>query len=326
MLLFLIFSLSWSSLLILFTSIYIFGWWLDNNYLTGVPTYISYDLRHWIFHFFILIKTWSSTRQYQNSKNENTIYGYAARNLLQTFLNTQPDDIKILTTPIHHTSFIKILNNCNVKIMNFTDDYRNLIYTEEDIMKADVIIVTHLFGRNFNIKNLYSMCKQHNKLLFIDAITGFKQPPEQLLQSTNADITLYSSGQDKRPVALGGGIAIVRNANLCHNMKCEIRKFPKETNWKRFKNLINLFFIRILYTSSFIQFLIHLYIKIRKQKLSEIVDIIRTSNSGFSNNDYLYAPHVSLVASLDFEINYGQEEMLKNVDHYRQCWSIYLSF
>ena len=308
---------------VLFTAIFIFKWWLD-NYLTGVPTHIPYDLKSWVLHFCLLIKLWSTNLEIQNSREYNIVYGFAARSLLQTFLDVQKTPLKILTTPIHHTSFINILNDYNTKIMEFTDDYRELIFTEQDIIDADIVIVTHLFGRNFSLEQLKTICVKYNTLLFIDAITGFKEHSNPSLND-NADITLYSAGQDKRPVALGGGFAIIKDAQICTDMKNLIATYPKQTNWHRLLQLINLFFIRIVYMYPIVHLLIHLYAKVRKQKLSTIVSAIRKFNSGFAENDYMYEPHASLVASLDFELTYCQEETKDNVVQYKECWTEYLS-
>ena len=73
-------------------------------------------------------------------------------------------------------------------------------------------IITHIIGFDFDISLIEKHKKQHTHLIVLEdrCQGGSLQKP---FSSDCVDIALYSTGMDKRPIALGGGFAIFRAGN-----------------------------------------------------------------------------------------------------------------
>ena len=87
----------------------------------------------------------------------------------------------------------------------------NTIESLPKVNKCDLLIITHLFGQDMQYnKSELEIFKRNTNCIFIeDRVQGGTL--EKKFSSDIFDISFYSSGMDKRPVALGGGFTVIRD-------------------------------------------------------------------------------------------------------------------
>lgn len=291
----------------------------SNNYIMGVPSYIPFHTVEWIWH--LAIWFYSLFAQKRDLVIKNMVIGFSARSLFQTSMEvlSPTKKLKILATPIHHHSFVSIMEQFSddIQIMDLSDDFRELVIEEDAIKNCDVIIVTHLFGRSFDIEKLVNLKNKYKKLLLIDSIMAGSH---SLTMKEDVDIDFYSCGQDKRPVAMGGAFCIVKNVELLKKINDQVITYPVQSKWSRMKKILNTFLLQKLYTSHTVLSVFHAYIKIFGLKLSDVISEKRKSNPGFEHSGYRVCPENSLIMSVESVMN------MSNIieKQYKLCWEIYI--
>jgi hypothetical protein len=279
----------------------------------GVPTYIPLDFKQWCNHLMLFIKPSADyTFDYFNY-NKYIVYGFSARSIFNVILDVVSEYynkpmVKVLTTPIHHTSFVSILETKTdeIDIIDLSYDFSELVYDdklEKQVKECDIIVVTHLFGKTFNLDKLITLKNKYNKLLIVDSIMAGKHT---MNKQKDYDIDIYSTGQDKRPIALGGGYCLIKDLILL------------------FK-IINTLFLYIVYTNYTLQLLINLVIRIIGVKFSDCIATIRKKNPGFEHTNYMICPNNSLIESIRYEV-FKTDNCNKIEELYTNSWSIYLTY
>ena len=83
------------------------------------------------------------------------------------------DNLTIVTTPIHHTSYRNIIEKFvkpeNIHIIKMNKNY-NKIENLPGVDKCDVVIITHLFGQDLILEDFTDFKNKHNCLFVEDRV------------------------------------------------------------------------------------------------------------------------------------------------------------
>jgi hypothetical protein len=233
------------------------------------------------------------------------------------------NNLTILTTPIHHTSFRNIIEKYvkpeNVYIIGINDDYNKI--TEIQNYDIDLCIITHLFGQDmdcsFMIDNLSNF---PIKTIFIeDRVQGGTFSSK--FSYNFMDISLYSTGMDKKPCGLGGGVIYIKDSDdrlncIARVIETKVISYEQEYFWDRLLFLFKKIPTYILYNCKpFIKILIWVF-KEFKLDLHKFATKYRKNNPGFQHNNYNKNPSNGTLHSINYalqEDNYTDIEKLYTV-------------
>ena len=151
----------------------------------GAPTIIPLRTFDFMKHIGIVLTTFRDkpSTLVDGLDGNPVIYGYSCRSLFETSLIVIKNgalahkSLNILTLPIHHTSFKLIMERHadNIDILELDEHFREIVIdqaAEEKIKNCDVIVITHLFGRHFDLRKLIALKKKYNKVLIVDSVTA----------------------------------------------------------------------------------------------------------------------------------------------------------
>jgi hypothetical protein len=213
---------------------------------------------------------------------------------------------KFLVTPLHHTSWRdlieKYIDEKNINVLELSDnmyslDLENLDFEAENIK---VVVIGHLFGKDFDLEILAEMKKKHNFLVIEDRVQG--GTADIPFSHDCIDLSFYSMGMDKRPCALGGGYVNIRksdsNNNIFQKMMNRMKELPVQTRWHRFKDLVKKIPTYAIYSYQSVYKYTAWIMSWRGMDLASSVQYYRKQNPGFSHNNYMMRPHPSLQWSM----------------------------
>tara|TARA_B100000902_G_scaffold399439_1_gene470291 strand:- start:20 stop:1234 length:1215 start_codon:yes stop_codon:yes gene_type:complete len=245
------------------------------------------------------------------------LFGYSCRSLFHTFMEYfKKDDLVIVTTPLHHTSFRNIIQLFvkpeNIHIIDMNENY-NEIKKLPDVEKCDLVIVTHLFGLDLKLRKLEEFKEKHNCLFVEDRVQGGSIDKD--FSNDIFDVAFYSCGMDKRPVALGGAYINFRNTYLSNQilnfMKSKINSYEKERDVDRFLFLIKKIPTYLFYNNRVFIYVFMKLLNLCNYSLTKFVQLYREKNPGFSHDKYLKMPSNALLMSIYCnKYNYKEIESL----------------
>ena len=155
---------------------------------------------------------------------------------------THHDDLVVVTTPLHHTSFRNIMalfvKPENIHIIKMDSTYTK-IERIPDVKKCDVVIITHLFGMDVDVSELYKFKNKHSCIFLEDRVQGGyigKNFSDEIF-----DIAMYSCGMDKRPVALGGAFMNIKRRDITSDIPSYV--IYKTGNYKEETRIERLLFL-----------------------------------------------------------------------------------
>lgn len=288
--------------------------------INTVPDYLPISKIQFLKHIYNVFRPNNTMPLYKNFYDYTQVYGYSCRSLFESLIvSLNKPDIKIAITPFHHTSFRDIIEKYiepkNITIIQLNDRY-NGIEKFPDIERCDILIITHIFGQDLIIdqESIEKFKGLHNCLIIEDRVQGgtlYKS-----FSHNYVDISIYSMGMDKRPVALGGGFVNIRNnyENIIKNIMDKICSYKLESRWDRFNFIIKKIPTFILYNNRFVLNILIKMVKIcsyfnKSITLLKISEYYRKKNPGFSHNNYLIKPSNSLLYSIANNIlNFKQLE------------------
>lgn len=110
-------------------------------------------------------------------------------------------------------------------------DPRTLHVSAEDVAQritpqTKVLVVAHLFGTRMPLGDLGQLCRDRGVLLVEDCAQAFVSGCLQ--RDSAADVSLYSFGPIKTATALGGAVALVRDAELRQRMQQVAAAWPMQ--------------------------------------------------------------------------------------------------
>ena len=177
------------------------------------------------------------------------------------YYKTEKKTLRILTTPIHHTSFRNIIEKYvkpeNIHILEMNDEFNEIISIPKDIndepITVDLCIISHMFGQDLKMDTLYEYKLKNPKCIMIeDRVQGGDF--DKKFSNEFIDIALYSTGMDKKPCGLGGGFINIRNdfdgnVSLKNYVLNMVRNYPQQYFYHRFIELIKKIPTILLYNS-----------------------------------------------------------------------------
>lgn len=297
--------------------------------INWVPDAIPLSLTSFLYNFYSAFFSWnyfSNLKLLEESDEYYTVYGYSCRSLFDIILSLlHKEDINYAITPIHHTSFKLIIErniqNENIKIMDLNEKYNEI--QKIDFTDINIVIITHLFGQDFDLNYITEQKKKHNFIVLEDRVQGGSV--NKPFSHDCVDISFYSMGMDKRPVALGGGFVNIRKdlKVLCHSTVSSINNMKQESNIQRLFTLTKKIPTYLLYNYSSVFYYSSCILNIFNINMCKAINGYRKANPGFDHNDYLLKPSYSLLKSMkNNKQNYKNIEILLQTKYNRFYQSI----
>lgn len=301
----------------------------------SVPSNIGIEVTDFAIHFAIWFcslhqdsRPKSLTYAYDGHK---MLFGFSCRSIFETAMLVLQRDLKsgkplrVLTTPVHHKSLVQIMERLidtdSIEVLTLDKRNRNIVVdkaTEEAVKNCDVIVVTHMFGRNFDLRELIALKTKYNKILIVDSVLGGART--STCAETGIDLDIYSTGQDKRPIAIGGGYCIPRNRAF-DSLEAEILAYPVVSRMDRLYKIANTFLLRQIYNNKTWLFILVTVAPLLGLKVTSVVSNVRQQNPGFDHDGYLRCPSVSMCRSIQRELSRVQSME----DRYIHSWHLYLN-
>ena len=101
--------------------------------------------------------------------------------------------------------------------------------SDTELQKIDVIIITHMFGLDFDLLYIEDVKNKYNWLVIEDRVQG--GTVDNPFSHPIVDLGFYSMGMDKRPCSLGGGFVNIRKnrSDIRDKMLALLESLPAET-------------------------------------------------------------------------------------------------
>ena len=305
---------------------------MPKKIIKAAPSYLPLSFVAFVGHFFKLftVKKFDHWIKYDDFTK---IIGFSCRALFTTCLEYfDNEDIVVATTPLHHTSFRNIIEDFvkpeNIHIIKLNSKY-NEIEEIPKLVKCDLVVITHLFGQDMDLSSLTEFKKKHNCLILEDRVQGGTL--DLKFGHDIVDISIYSSGMDKRPIALGGGYMYVKNKyeKFIKSTIEMIGNLPREKRRKRFTDLVKkipTYFIlnSRIFSFFFIYSIRFLNIFFKKIDVLRVTIFYRTKNPGFTHYNYMWKPSNALLRSMYKNFN-NYDKIEKRFTEKHQIFSNNLS-
>jgi hypothetical protein len=290
-----------------------------------VPDAIPISFSSYLKNFFNLFSFNNSKINSKTCVNDNytRINGYSCRTLFEILCNSLNTEKNFAITPIHHTSWRNIIqkyiNNDNISIIELNDKMNNL--EDKDYSNIDFIIISHLFGQDFDMEYIAKQKEKYNFIIIEDRVQGGSL--DKPFSHECVDLSFYSMGIDKRPCSLGGGFVNIKNKH--NELISDLIDFElkPESNFERFKNLIKKFPTILIYNYSwFYKIIFYLSYYIFNNNLVDSIKYYRKKNPGFEHDDYMKEPSNALNLSM-FQNKNNYIEIEKNmIDKYTRFFNM----
>ena len=249
-------------------------------------------------------------------KNKEAILGYSCRSLFDTIMNyykNKNNNLKILTTPIHHTSFRNIIEKYvepnNIFILDMNESFNEITALPKSLKnnQIDLCIISHMFGQDLKMNVIKNFkINNPNCIIIEDRVQGghfYKEFSHDFI-----DIALYSTGMDKKPCALGGGFVYIKN-NFYKNeelkiyVKNKINNYPQQYFYHRIINLFKKIPTFLLYNSKLILGGIFKIFNFFNIDINNFAAKYRKKYPGFFHNDYNKNPSNGTLTSIYKSLN-----------------------
>ena len=279
--------------------------------IKAVPDYIPAQISHFFYHFMNCFSYETPINSFTNHRFSR-ISGYSCRSLFDTTLKYYVDknpNLRILTTPIHHTSFRNIIEKYiksnNIFILEMNDEYNEIkSIPQENGMNilVDLCIITHVFGQDMDCEILRGYNEENpNCIMIEDRVQGGEF--DKTFSYYFMDISLYSTGMDKKPCALGGGFLCINNQKcervlLSNYLLQTISNYPKEYFYHRLLFLFKKIPTFLLYNFRGIIGLALTIFGYLGVNLNSFIMKYRKNNPGFSHNNYNKNPSSGTLISI----------------------------
>jgi hypothetical protein len=237
------------------------------------------------------------------------VLGYSNRTLFHTALNDLKNkkngDIVVAVTPFHHTSYRDIIERAvkpgNIHILALNAGC-NRITGVPDVAQCDLVVVTHPFGRDIDCSLLEGFKRDTHCLCVEDRVQGGSL--DRPFSDPVFDISIYSTGMDKRPNALGGGFAFLREsvdfdaASVASSLAAAIEGYEKDTRTDRFLYLIKKVPTYFLYNVKFTSNALISFLRFFNLSFHALSKWYRNTNPGFAQQDYMRTPSQALAVNI----------------------------
>lgn len=235
-------------------------------------------------------------------KVETVLIGSSCRAVFDNFLVVQkafnPTKKRVLATSLMHTSFPKAIkfNDLELDLLDIDTETYQFIFdpTKYDPAAYLAVVITHAFGRAFDINTIVRWAKEHNITVFEDAVQAQMFPIYKGHPLT--DIVVFSGGLDKIPSSFGGGPVLIQNNPILHKaLKEQFLKFPLQTRGFRLQKLFEALSLFVVYRCTTALAIIRFFVtQILRIDVHSLVMGVRKNVSGFVHDRELYLTRPSL--------------------------------
>lgn len=242
-----------------------------------------------------LAKTWSV-------KEDEVLIGGSCRCVFDIFLGVlkkqQPTKNRVLATSMMHTSFPKAVkfNELELDLLDINLESYQFIFDSDkyDPNSYLAVVVTHAFGRSFEMDSIVSWAKANNIVVFEDAVQAQMFP--LYTGHPLSDIIVCSGGLDKIPSSFGGSPVLIKNnPSLRLSMKKAISKLQFQTHNFRLRKLLEGSFLYVAYNNlTALTIVIFILTRVAGLKLLDCSMGVRKNASGFVHDRELYLTKPSL--------------------------------
>ncbi|MHA1111663.1 MAG: hypothetical protein ACTSRE_11215 [Promethearchaeota archaeon] len=272
--------------------------------ILAAPDYLYVSPAEFMNHFTNLY-TNEKYDHWHKFENFTMIMGYANRSLFETCLSyfkQKNEDFVIATTPLNHTSWRNAIEKYakpgNIHVINLNDKLNGL-GEFPDTDRCDIIVITHLFGQDFDLKGLSEFKKRTGAVVMEDRVQGGTLDVK--FSHNLMDISTYSMAQDKRPIAFGGAFLYIRNYGFDEMITYlieTIANYPPEPVRKRLVELLKKIPTYLLYNRKGAIRLFLIFLKAFNLNLLDFTNTYRKSNPGFAHADFNLKPSPGLLKSM----------------------------
>lgn len=262
----------------------------------GVPGSIQFNFKEIISYIWNIITNRNLICEekiiYDEVDNYKTVYGYCARQLFESFINSYKKNAHVIgVSPLLHTSFRNIIDKNfspeNIHIFDLDDDYNTVIKPNNDI-KYDIIVITHIWGKYMNFDAIKNNTNE-NTIIVEDSILCGKYKYEF---DKKSDLIFHSCGMDKRRSSIIGGYVYIKSihSEIIKNMVNNIESLSFPSRNDILKKITDISLLYGLYNIKIIQNIVKLYIYLNNKNLSDVVLSVRKNKPGFEHNNYMKRP------------------------------------
>jgi len=288
--------------------------------ILAIPDYLPLSLREYVGHF---LNIFNISKHPLSLKKDDKLLGYSCRSLFDTTMSCyfqKHPNLKVLTTPLHHTSFRNIIEKYvkpeNIHILDVDDNYQKIIsYPDEE---THLCIITHMFGQDLDTTILQKYKEQYPTCVFIeDRVQGGVF--SQIYSQPFFDMAFYSTGMDKKPCGLGGGFICFKESNdTVQYVHDQIMNYPQESLWNRSLFLSKKIPTYLLYNCRWFIMLSLKLLQLFRINLHTFSKGYRKNNPGFDHENYNKRPSNATICSINdsfkgvkqIELNYDQKSTL----------------
>ena len=123
--------------------------------ISAALDYLPVSFKDYLYHLVVPFNI-KRPSNYLKERDVHQLMGYSCRSLFDTIMryySEKNNNLKILTTPIHHTSFRNIIEKYvkpeNVFILDVNERYNSINGIPN--YDVDLCVITHLFGQDMKL-------------------------------------------------------------------------------------------------------------------------------------------------------------------------------
>jgi dTDP-4-amino-4,6-dideoxygalactose transaminase len=187
------------------------------------------------------------------SDGGDTLVSFSVRSAFDLLLQALdlPEGSEIMFSALNVKGMINIARRHGLTAIPIDLDFATMApradLIEQSITpKTKAIVVAHLFGARFDAQPFIDIARRNNLLFIEDCAQCFDGKVYR--GHPNADVALFSFGPLKTATALGGAVAVVRNAGLFQKMQRIQEEYPVQTNGSYFVRLLKFGGLKLITT------------------------------------------------------------------------------
>lgn len=166
----------------------------------------------------------------------------SARSAWDLLLSTLalPAGSEVVMSAVTHPDMARIARAHGLSVVPVDIDLDTLAPSKEAPFseRARVLCIAHLFGGEVDLAPYAEAARARGVLVVEDRAQAFVGTLGTLACDPHADVSLFSFGTIKTATALGGGIALVRDAALLERMRAAHDAWPRQTRSSYAKKLL----------------------------------------------------------------------------------------
>lgn len=262
--------------------------------------------------------------------NRDLLVGYSCRALFDVVVSElrsrMKDDYQLrgVCTPFLHTGFQRIIDWQNVDADYLDIDNKYQFKVDDDkLRERDFLLITHVFGAPFPVGDLITRYKQLNPngIIIEDCVQAGFLDDMANPHHPRSNVVLFSCGQDKIPVAFGGGLAFF--CDTAHRDRVKLYTelhLPMDGYFSRLTHVSKKLLTLVVYNSKYVIAALKSMLYVVGYSPSRFALSYRKNVSGFVHERarYLKRPSAGQMASIGVAVDrcYNKErERCEQVRH-----------